>query len=60
MDSPNMALVLEVPQIAITAQPGQFVMLTVARPGQDAPVLPRPMALYSTDADTGVVEVLIC
>ena len=55
-----MALVLEVPQIAITAQPGQFVMLTVARPGQDAPVLPRPMALYSTDADTGVVEVLIC
>ncbi|MHB1171205.1 MAG: iron-sulfur cluster-binding protein [Lacisediminihabitans sp.] len=53
-----MALVLEAPRIAATAQPGQFVMLTVARSGQSAPVLPRPMAIYSTDADSGLVEIL--
>ena len=53
-----MALVLEAPRIAAVAQPGQFVMLTIARPGQDAPVLPRPMAIYSNDADSGLVEIL--
>ncbi|MGV8876498.1 MAG: dihydroorotate oxidase electron transfer subunit [Rhodoglobus sp.] len=53
-----MDLVLDAPTIAATAQPGQFVMLTVARPGHSVPVLPRPMAIYSTDVDAGLIQIL--
>jgi dihydroorotate dehydrogenase electron transfer subunit len=49
---------LHAPAIAERAQPGQFVMLTAARDGESAPVLPRPMALYRTDAVAGTVDVL--
>ncbi len=51
-------IALRAPDIARTAQPGQFVMMTVAREGELAPVLPRPMALYGWDRDAGSVEVL--
>lgn len=52
-----MDLVLEAPLVASRAEPGQFVMLTVARPGRDTPALPRPMALYSVDARAGRVQI---
>lgn len=52
-----MDLVLEAPLIASRAEPGQFVMLTVARPGRDTPALPRPMALYSVEARAGRVRI---
>ncbi len=53
-----MALTLDAAAIAETAQPGQFLMLTAARRGEKTPALPRPMAIYSADATTGIVEVL--
>jgi dihydroorotate dehydrogenase electron transfer subunit len=49
---------LAAPSIAALAQPGQFVMLTAAKDGSAGPVLPRPMAIYTRDADTGVVDVM--
>jgi dihydroorotate dehydrogenase electron transfer subunit len=33
-------------------------MLTVARPGEPAPVLPRPMAIYGVDPGRGTVDVV--
>lgn len=53
--SEHYLLTLEAPRMARAAAPGQFAMLTVARDGQDSPVLPRPMALYDWDAETGRV-----
>jgi dihydroorotate dehydrogenase electron transfer subunit len=44
--------------IADHALPGQFVMLTVARDGENAPVLPRPMAIYRTDTTAGTIDIL--
>ncbi|WP_236669665.1 dihydroorotate oxidase electron transfer subunit [Streptomyces antimycoticus] len=52
------ALRLQAPKIAISAQPGQFVMLTVARRGEATPALPRPMAVYRRDRGAGTVDVL--
>jgi dihydroorotate dehydrogenase electron transfer subunit len=52
-----MALTLRAPQIARTALPGQFLMLTVARPGELVPALPRPMAIYSKNPFAGTIEV---
>lgn len=49
---------LHAPYIANTVQAGQFVMLTIARPGEATPVLPRPMAVYSRDPEAGTVDVL--
>jgi dihydroorotate dehydrogenase electron transfer subunit len=49
-------LVLEAPEMARRARPGQFAMLTVARADEISPVLPRPMALYDWDAEAGTVE----
>lgn len=49
---------LAAPTIAERALPGQFVMITVARDGEGAPVLPRPMAIYRTDAAAGTVDIL--
>jgi dihydroorotate dehydrogenase electron transfer subunit len=51
-------LSLHAPGIADTALPGQFVMVTVARPGQGTPVLPRPMAIYRRDSTSGIVDIL--
>lgn len=53
-----MALTLEAPAIAASAQPGQFVMLTAARAHENAPALPRPMAVYSRDPAGGTIEIL--
>lgn len=51
-------LTLQAPEVAAAAQPGQFLMLTVARPGELAPVLPRPMAIYGVDRVAGSVDVI--
>lgn len=49
---------LEAPGIASAARPGQFLMLTIARPDELAPVLPRPMAIYSVNPEAGTVDVV--
>lgn len=49
---------LHAPEIARTAQPGQFLMLTIARNPSEDPVLPRPMAIYTADRDLGTVDVM--
>lgn len=49
---------LEAPKIACTAQPGQFVMITAAPIGAAGPVLPRPMAVSSTDQSRGWLSIL--
>lgn len=46
------------PHPAATAEPGQFVMLTVTRDPRRGPVLPRPMAIYDTDADRGELDIV--
>ncbi len=51
-------ITLRAPAIAQRAQPGQFVMITLAREGEAAPVLPRPMAIYAWDRETGTIQVL--
>ncbi|WP_019548735.1 hypothetical protein [Streptomyces sulphureus] len=51
-------LCLAAPTIAALARPGQFVMLTVARDNQQAPVLPRPMAIYRRNVQAGTIEVV--
>jgi dihydroorotate dehydrogenase electron transfer subunit len=49
---------LAAPSIAASARPGQFVMLTAARAQSAGPVLPRPMAIYARDGETGVFDIL--
>ena len=49
---------LHSPHIARTAQPGQFVMITIARDHEVGPVLPRPMAIYDMDPEQGWVDVM--
>ena len=49
---------LAAPEIATVAQPGQFLMLTIARETEVGPVLPRPMAIYGVDLDGGIVDVM--
>ncbi len=51
-------ITLRAAEVARRAQPGQFIMMTVARHGELAPVLPRPMALYAWDRPAGTVQVL--
>lgn len=54
-------LVLTAPTIAATAQPGQFVMLTVPGDGttySSQHVLPRPMAIFRTDTAEGLIEII--
>lgn len=51
-------LTLAAPDISAAAQPGQFVMLTIARADELAPVLPRPMAIYGVDRATGTVDIV--
>ncbi len=52
------ALSLHAPTIAADVQPGQFVMLTVARRHQTTPVLPRPMAVYDVNLADGLLHIL--
>ena len=52
------ALTLHAPEIASRALPGQFVMLTVAPPGESVPALPRPMAVYAVEPERGEIEIL--
>lgn len=49
-------LILNSPEVARTAKPGQFVNLRVAR-GTD-PMLGRPFGVFYTEPDKGVVEIL--
>lgn len=51
-------LTLAAPEAANTASPGQFVMLTIARPGEPSPVLPRPMAIYARDPVSGTIDIV--
>jgi dihydroorotate dehydrogenase electron transfer subunit len=51
-------LTLDAPAIASRTRPGQFVMLTIARPGEPAPVLPRPMAIFGSNEGSGTVDVV--
>jgi dihydroorotate dehydrogenase electron transfer subunit len=51
-------LTLAAPEVAGATNPGQFVMLTIARPGDPAPVLPRPMAIYARDPSAGTIDVV--
>jgi dihydroorotate dehydrogenase electron transfer subunit len=53
-----MAVTLEAPEIAASAKPGQFVMMTAAHRGEATPALPRPMAIYSVDTAQGTIEIL--
>lgn len=46
------------PRITAVARPGQFVMITVADAGETGPVLPRPMAIYSTIPEAGTFDIL--
>lgn len=46
------------PRITSIARPGQFVMITVADTGETGPVLPRPMAIYSTIPEAGTFDIL--
>jgi dihydroorotate dehydrogenase electron transfer subunit len=48
---------LEAPPIAANARPGQFVMLTAGRTPTDH-VLPRPMAIYTRDAEAGTIDIV--
>jgi len=56
--SEYLRLGLHAPAIADLAQPGQFVMLTVARDADTAPVLPRPMAIFRWERRTGRIEIV--
>lgn len=49
---------LEAPGVAATAEPGQFVMLTVTRDPRHGPVLPRPMAIYDTNPRSGQFDIV--
>lgn len=51
-------LELRAPQIAAGAQPGQFVMLTIARGRGLGPVLPRPMAIFRSDEEQGLISIV--
>lgn len=46
-------LVVRAPRLAEGCRPGQFANLTVARPSELAPVLPRPMAVYGWNVARG-------
>ena len=51
-------ITLEAPDVAAAAHPGQFLMMTIARDEELAPVLPRPMAIYGVDTAAGTVDVV--
>lgn len=51
-------LSVHAPEVAEHCEPGQFVMVTVARGPGRGPVLPRPMAVYATDPGTGRADIV--
>jgi dihydroorotate dehydrogenase electron transfer subunit len=51
-------ITLAAPEVATAARPGQFLMMTIARADEPAPVLPRPMAIYGVDVAAGTVDVV--
>jgi dihydroorotate dehydrogenase electron transfer subunit len=51
-------ITLQAPGVAAVAHPGQFLMMTIAREDEPAPVLPRPMAIYGIDRSAGTVDVV--
>lgn len=53
-----LCLRLAAPSIARHVQPGQFVMLTIARRDEPEPVLPRPMAVYGWDRPAGTIDIV--
>jgi len=58
LDDRYWKLSVHAPHVARTYRPGQFVMLTVTRSVRSGPVLPRPMAIYDADPDSGRVDVV--
>jgi dihydroorotate dehydrogenase electron transfer subunit len=51
-------ITLAAPEVAAATHPGQFLMMTIARADEPAPVLPRPMAIYGVDVAAGTVDVV--
>jgi len=52
----HVLMAVEAPTVASAARPGQFLMLSF--PGRTDPLLPRPFAVFDTNAETGLVRVL--
>jgi dihydroorotate dehydrogenase electron transfer subunit len=46
------------PEVAATAQPGQFVQVRVAQPACTDPLLPRPLSLYRINRTAGEIELI--
>ena len=51
-------ITLAAADVAAATHPGQFLMMTIARADEPAPVLPRPMAIYGVNAAAGTVDVV--
>lgn len=51
-------LEMRAPEVARRALAGQFVMVTVPAGGSEKKTLPRPMALYDWDVDSGNVTIV--
>lgn len=49
-------MTVRAPQIAATAQPGQFVHVKI--PGMDDHILRRPLGVYATDTEAGTVDMM--
>lgn len=49
---------LYAPEVAESAYPGQFAMLTVSPTADAHPILPRPMALYDWDRQMGWIDIV--
>jgi len=52
----HVLMAVEAPAVACAARAGQF--LTLSFPGRTDPLLPRPFAVFDSDAETGLVRVL--
>jgi dihydroorotate dehydrogenase electron transfer subunit len=51
-------LIVEQPEIAVKAKPGQFVMIRVAPGDTTDPLLRRPISIMNADSGSGEVELL--
>jgi len=52
------SVLLECPEIACSAEPGQFVHIAVSSLGSTDPLLRRPMSICDVDPSTGAVEIV--
>jgi dihydroorotate dehydrogenase electron transfer subunit len=50
--SDSFEMILAAPKIAATAEPGQFVMVSCARPPGRTPLLRRPLSIHDVNGDT--------